>query len=58
MSETMLRQRAGELLIAQGSVTEGTAELGRALAFHRSVEASFYVEQVERILGDAQSASA
>ena len=27
MSEAMLRQRAGELLIAQGSVTEGTAEL-------------------------------
>jgi predicted ATPase/class 3 adenylate cyclase len=58
MSEAMLRQRAGELLVAQGSVTEGTAELRRALAFHRSVEASLYIEQVERILGEAQSASA
>jgi hypothetical protein len=57
MTEAMLRQRAGELLIARGSVAEGTAELRRALTFHRSVEASFYIDQVESILA-VQSASA
>jgi hypothetical protein len=49
--EANLRRHAGLL-------TGGADQLERALAFYRTVDASFYIEQIERALAGAQSESA
>ncbi len=48
--EARLRLRAEEELIETGRRAEGEAELRRALAFHRSVGATYYVERGEALL--------
>ena len=48
----------GEDLIDAGRRAEGEAEIEKALAFYRSVGATFFVERGERLLAKAQSASA
>ena len=56
--EALARLFGGEDLIATGRRAEGEAEIERALAFHRSVGATFYIQRGERLLAEAQSASA
>ena len=56
--EALARLLGGEDLIQAGRRTEGEAELQRALAFYRSVGATFLIERGERLLAQAQSASA
>ena len=53
-----LRKHGGLRLLAAGRDREAEIELERALAFFRSVDASFHVAQIERALAGAQSASA
>ncbi len=54
--EAYLRGRAAEELIAAGRRTEGEAELERALAFYRSVGATFFIERGEALLREPKSA--
>jgi class 3 adenylate cyclase/tetratricopeptide (TPR) repeat protein len=56
--EGLARLFGGEELIAAGRRAEGEAEIELALAFYRSVGATFYVERAERLLAEAQRASA
>jgi hypothetical protein len=56
--ETYLRKHAGLRLLAAGSVADAEVQLGRALAFYRSVGASAYVSEIDSALADVQSASA
>ena len=56
--EALARLFAGEELIEAGRRAEGEAELEKALAFYRSVGATFFIQRGERLLGEAQSASA
>ncbi len=54
--EAEARLRAAERLLAAGRSGEGEAQLGRALAFYRSVGASLFVERGEALLRNARSA--
>ena len=51
--EARLRFRAAEELIATGRHAEGEAQLEQALAFYRSVGATFFTERAEALLGSA-----
>ena len=48
----------GERHVRAGRRAEGVAELEKALAFYRSVDATLFIERVERLLAEAQRASA
>jgi hypothetical protein len=48
--EAFTRMFFGEDLIASGQRADGAAEIERALAFYRSVGASFFIERSERLL--------
>jgi hypothetical protein len=48
--EAHLRLRAAEDLFEVGRETDGGAELEQALAFYRSVGATFYVQRGEKLL--------
>jgi class 3 adenylate cyclase/tetratricopeptide (TPR) repeat protein len=48
--EALLRLRAAEELIEAGQRAEGEAELRRALAFYRSVGATFYIDRAEALM--------
>ena len=48
--EAYARLRAAEQLIAQDRRAEGDVQLGRALAFYRSVGATRYVREAEALL--------
>lgn len=54
--EARLRMRAAEELIETGRRAEGEVELGQALAFYRSVKATFYVDRCAVLLGQAKTA--
>ena len=54
--EAYLRERAAAELIEAGRRAEGEAELGKALAFYRSVRATFFLERGEALLDEARSA--
>jgi class 3 adenylate cyclase/tetratricopeptide (TPR) repeat protein len=56
--EANLRKHAGLRKLAEGRFADGGVELERALTFYRSVDASFYVAQIESALAGAQSESA
>jgi class 3 adenylate cyclase/tetratricopeptide (TPR) repeat protein len=56
--EAALRRHAGLRFAAAGRSDEADLELRRALDFCRSVDASFYVRQIEDALAGAQSESA
>jgi class 3 adenylate cyclase/tetratricopeptide (TPR) repeat protein len=56
--EALARLLGGEDLIDAGRRAEGEAQLEKALAFYRSVGATFLVQRGERLLAQAQSASA
>ncbi len=56
--EALARLFGGEELIEAGRRAEGKAELEKALEFYRSVGATFFIQRGERLLADAQSASA
>jgi tetratricopeptide (TPR) repeat protein len=56
--EADARYSAAIELIESGSGAEGVEQLERALAFYRSVGATFYIERGEALLASAQSASA
>jgi len=56
--EARLRLRAAEELIETGHRVEGEAELAKALAFYRTVGATFYINRSEALLAPAQSESA
>jgi len=56
--EAVARLLGGEELIATGHRAEGEAQVERALAFYRSVGATFLTQRGERLLAEAQSASA
>jgi hypothetical protein len=56
--EALARLLGGEDLIDAGRRAEGEAEIEKALAFYRSVGATFFVQRGERLLAKAQSASA
>ena len=46
----MVRLRAGDRLLAAGRRSEGEAQLARALDFFRSVQATAYLQEGERLL--------
>jgi hypothetical protein len=50
--ENFARLLAGESLLDEGRQAEGEAELDRALAFFRSVDATFLVSRIEARLGE------
>jgi class 3 adenylate cyclase/tetratricopeptide (TPR) repeat protein len=54
--EAHVRFNAGEAYLEQGRTAEGLAELEKALAFFRSVQATFFVERGEALLARAESA--
>jgi class 3 adenylate cyclase/tetratricopeptide (TPR) repeat protein len=56
--EALARFFAGQELIDAGERVEGEAELERALAFFRSVGASFFVRRGEAVIAGAQSETA
>jgi tetratricopeptide (TPR) repeat protein len=56
--EAEARLRAAEQLFAGGDPEAGKIELEKALVFYRSVDAVLFVERGERLLAEAQSASA
>ena len=56
--EALARLFGGEELIDAGRRAEGEAELEKALAFYRSVGATFFIQRGETLLAPAQSASA
>ncbi len=43
-------------MIETGRRAEGEVELGQALAFYRSVEATFYVDRCAALLSQAKTA--
>jgi class 3 adenylate cyclase len=49
---------AGEGLLAAGRKAEAEAELGRALDFFRSVDATYFVDRAENLLAQTQRESA
>ena len=54
--EAGARFDAAQKLLGEGNTAEGLAELERALAFYRSVRATFYLERGEALLREAKSA--
>jgi hypothetical protein len=56
--EANLRRHSGRRMSAEGRTADATAQFERALAFYRSVAATFYIEQIENALAGAQSESA
>ena len=56
--EARQRLHAGERLLASGQRAAGDVELQKALAFYRSVGATFFVERAEALLANAQRDSA
>jgi hypothetical protein len=56
--EAEARLLAGERFVDQALGADGETELTQALAFHRQVEATHYVERAERALAQAQRESA
>ena len=54
--EASTRMLAAKHYFADGRSAEGTAELGKALDFYRSVGATMFVEHGEALLEDARSA--
>ena len=56
--EAFTRHYGGLRLLGVGRTAEGEAQLARALAFHRRVDAAHYVATAEEALADAQSESA
>jgi hypothetical protein len=48
--EALARLIGGESLIEEGRRTEGEAEIERALAFYRGVDAPFFVRRCEELL--------
>ena len=56
--EAEARLRAGEELAAAGELSEAEIQLEQALAFYRPVRATIFVERAEKVLAEAQSASA
>ncbi|HXH95800.1 MAG TPA: hypothetical protein VNH40_01200, partial [Gaiellaceae bacterium] len=48
--EARLRLRAGEELIEAGRRAEGEAELAKALAFYRAVDATYFIRRAEALL--------
>jgi hypothetical protein len=56
--EATLRRHAGFRLLATRRTADARIELERALAFYRTVDASFYIAQIEGALAELQSASA
>jgi len=56
--EARLRLRAAEELIETGRRAAGEAELAKALAFYRTVSATFFINRCEALLVSAQSESA
>jgi class 3 adenylate cyclase/predicted ATPase len=57
-AEAERRHRAAEELVATGERREALVQLERALAFYRSVGASYHVAQIEDALAEAQRDSA
>ncbi len=51
-----VRFGAAEALLEDGRTTEGLAELDKALAFFRPVEATFFLERAERLVAEARTA--
>lgn len=56
--EASIRKHSGLRMLVAGRTAHAQVELERALVFYRSVEASFYVEQIQSALAGAQSESA
>jgi tetratricopeptide (TPR) repeat protein len=56
--EANLRRHSGRRMSAEGRTADATAQFERALAFYRSVAATFYIEQIENALAGARSESA
>jgi class 3 adenylate cyclase/tetratricopeptide (TPR) repeat protein len=56
--EALARLFGGEELIEAGRRAEGETELEKAVEFYRSVGATFFIQRIERLLTEAQSASA
>ena len=56
--EANLRKHAGMRMLTAGRTADARAQLERALAFYRSVDASAYVAEIETALAGAQSESA
>ncbi len=56
--EADVRFGAAERLLEEGRTAEGLAELDKALAFYRSVRATFFIERAESLLAQAQRDSA
>ena len=54
--EAFHRVASAEALLAAGLREQGEAEVERALAFYRSVSATFYVERAEALLGAVREA--
>ncbi|CAN5746040.1 hypothetical protein BH20ACT14_BH20ACT14_05330 [soil metagenome] len=48
--EAWQRRSAGEHLIEAGRRAEGEVELAKALAFYRSVGATFFIQRAEALL--------
>ena len=55
-SEARSRLRAAEELIETGRRAEGAAQLEKALAFYRTVGATYFIERGEALLQEAKSA--
>jgi hypothetical protein len=56
--EAEVRFAAAEALLEEGRTAEGLAELEKALAFYRSVRATFFLERGEALPAAAQRDSA
>ena len=56
--EANLRKHAGLRMLAAGHAADASVQLGRALAFYRSVDATAYIAEIERALAGPQSESA
>jgi tetratricopeptide (TPR) repeat protein len=54
--EADARLAAAESLLAEGRTAEGLGELEKALAFYRSVRATFFLERAEALLAEARTA--
>ena len=57
VTEARVRSQAAERLVAAGRRLEGEAQLERALAFHRSVGATIFIERAKKLLGESETAA-
>ena len=57
-AEAHQRYHAGRRALERGELAEGEAQLRRALEFHRSVDATFYVRREQALLDELQRDSA